>query len=77
MAKVERLVCDLCASEEGVQTLTVVWNYKAGTPWELDLCERCYDSRFAELRDKGRRARINNVRPQHRMRVTAITDENL
>lgn len=77
MAKIERLMCDLCRSEDNVQTLTVVWNYKAGAPWELDMCERCYDSRLGDLREMGRRAKINNVRPQHRMRVTTITEDNL
>lgn len=77
MARIERLACDLCDSEDDVFTLTVVWDYRAGKPWELDVCRRCYESRLGDLRDRGRKARIKNVTPQHRMAKSVITEENL
>ena len=77
MAKIERLACDLCDSEKDVQTMIVVWNYRAGKPWELDLCSRCYQSRMGDLVERGRRTKYKNVRPQHRMTKAVITEENL
>mgnify|MGYP000143166545 FL=1 len=57
--------------------MTVVWKYAQGKPWEIDLCERCYKNRMRDMADLGRRAKINNVRPQTRIKKTIIGPENL
>ena len=77
MAVRQQRICDLCGSDEGTDTLTVVWHYYEGNPWEIDLCERCYQNRIADLAPKGRKATINNIRPQHRMRKTVISKDAL
>lgn len=77
VATEQRMICDLCRSPEKVSTMTVVWKYGQGKPWELDLCERCYGSRMQDMADLGRRAKINNVRPQARIKKTIIGPENL
>lgn len=47
VAKVVHVVCDLCESDKGVSQVTV----KAGLEkaWELDICQKCYKSRFGDL----------------------------
>lgn len=70
MAVQTRRVCDLCRSDQDVDTMTVVWHYEEARPWEIDLCERCYEGRMADLAAEGRKATINNTRPQHRKRKT-------
>lgn len=70
-------VCDVCRGVNDIDTLTVVYKFKQGKPWEVDICPSCYEGLLGELAKKGRRATINNVRPQHRMVKTEITDENL
>lgn len=77
MATLQVQVCDLCESREDVATMTVVWKYGQTAPWELDLCERCYSNRMGDMRDMGRRAKINNVRPQARIKPTKISEANL
>jgi ribosomal protein L40E len=77
LATEQRVICDLCRSDENVSTMTVVWKYAQGRPWEIDLCERCYGNRMGDMADLGRRARINNVRPQARIKKTIIGPDNL
>ena len=77
MATLEVKICDLCNSREDVSTMAVVWKRGEEQPWELDLCDRCYTNRMSDMRDVGRRAKINNVRPQARVRKTHITEANL
>ena len=77
MATLEVKICDLCNSREEVSTMAVVWKRGEEQPWELDLCDRCYTNRMSDMRDVGRRAKINNVRPQARVRKTHITEANL
>lgn len=77
MGLVERRFCDLCQSEDKVEAMTVVRSYGKRAPWEVDICQSCFDQRFADLRAKSRRPDINNVRPQHRLVKTEISEENL
>ncbi len=77
MATEQRMICDLCRSPDDVHTMTVVWRYGQARPWELDLCDRCYGNRMKDMADLGRRAKINNVRPQTRIKKTIIGPENL
>jgi hypothetical protein len=77
MATLEVKICDLCNSREEVSTMAVVWKRGDEAPWELDLCDRCYTNRMSDMREVGRRAKINNVRPQARVRKTHITEANL
>lgn len=65
MAQVLRALCDICGTDEDVETITVVYGGQA--PWEADVCASHYQERFADLAKKGRRATRSNVRPQHRM----------
>lgn len=77
MATLEVKICDLCDGRDEVSTMAVVWRYGDEAPWEIDLCARCYEGRMKDLKDLGRRAKINNVRPQARVRKTKITAANL
>ena len=77
MATLEVKICDLCNSRDEVSTMAVVWKRGDVPPWELDLCERCYSNRMSDMQQVGRRAKINNVRPQARIRKTHITEANL
>lgn len=77
MGTVERRFCDLCQSEDKVEAMTVVRGYGKRAPWEVDICQACFDKRLADLRSKSRRPDINNVRPQHRLVKTEISEENL
>lgn len=77
MAVESRRICDLCKSDKDVDTMTVVWQYAKGKPWEIDLCARCYVSRMGDMAKEGRRAKINNVRPQYRIKKTEIGKDNL
>ena len=77
MATLEVKICDLCGSREEVSTMAVVWKRGDEPPWELELCDRCYVNRMSDMREVGRRAKINNVRPQARVRKTHITEANL
>lgn len=77
MATLEVKICDLCNSREEVSTMAVVWKRGEEAPWELDLCERCFANRMSDMKDVGRRAKLNNVRPQARIKKTYITDANL
>jgi hypothetical protein len=77
MATLEVKICDLCNSREDVYTMAVVWKYGDDSPWELDLCTRCYSNRMSDMHAVSRRAKINNVRPQARVRKTNITEANL
>jgi hypothetical protein len=69
--------CDVCGTEDQVAAVTVVAEFKAARPWEVDMCQRCYESRFGDLVAKSRRAGRSMVRPQHRMVKTEITEANL
>lgn len=77
MATLEVKICDLCEGREDVSTMAVVWRRGEEPPWELDLCQRCYDNRMSDLAKLGRRAKINNVRPQARIRKTHLTPAQL
>lgn len=77
MATLEVKICDLCDSREDVSTMAVVWKYGDVPPFELDLCERCYQNRMSDMAKLGRRAKINNVRPQAKMRKTHLTPAQL
>lgn len=77
MATLELKICDLCQAREDVSTMAVVWKYGDEMPWELDLCNRCYENRMSDMRGMSRRAKINNTRPQARVRKTHITEANL
>ena len=65
MAMVARAQCDICRTEDDVQTVTVVYGRR--TPWEADVCAAHFKELFGVLERKGRRATRSNVRPQHRM----------
>ena len=77
MAVEQRRICDLCKSDKDVDTMTVVWQYSQGKPWEIDLCAQCYKSKMGDMVKLGRRAKINNVRPQYRVKKTEISRSNL
>lgn len=46
MAKVTRTVCDLCRTDKDVSPVRVRHD---GADWELDVCPKCYKSRFHDL----------------------------
>ncbi len=77
MATLEVKICDLCNSREDVYTMAVVWECGEEFPGELDLCTRCYGNGMSDMQGVSRRAKINNVRPQARVRKTHITEANL
>lgn len=77
MGTIQKSFCDLCKSEDGVETMTVVRGYGRRAPWEIDICTKCFDSRMGDMRPKGRRPTINNIRPQHRLQKTEISEDNL
>ena len=77
MATYHVVRCDICGKEEGVAPVTVVPEFKKMRPWEVDMCQACYESRFGDLVAKSRRAGRSMVRPQHRMVKTEITEANL
>ena len=51
MAKVTETVCDLDGSRVDVTQVRV----KHGAEWEIDVCAKCYQSRFADLEKLGHR----------------------
>lgn len=67
MARVQTALCDICGTNKDVKVVTVAWEGKRTSPWEADICDGCYQSRFGDLAAKARRAGRSNVRPQHRM----------
>ena len=77
VATLEVKICDLCGDRDDVSTMAVVWKRGDVPPWEVDLCERCYTNRISDIAAVSRRAKINNVRPQARVRKTHITEANL
>ena len=77
VATVSQVVCDACGSTEKVSTLTVVYQFGNSKPWEIDMCDSCYQSRLGDVRERGRRARISNTRPQARIVKTEIKESNL
>ncbi len=77
MGVAKRVFCDLCRGEQGVAPMVVVRDYGKREPWEVDICEDCYLTNFAELRKVSRRPMVSNVRPQHRFRKIEITEANL
>lgn len=77
MATVQVTRCDVCGSDKQVDKLVVVYHYRKGRPWEVDICASCYEDRFGDVIKKGRRPEINNVRPQHKFKKIAITEDNL
>lgn len=77
MGTVERSFCDLCRSEDKVESMIVVRGYGKRAPWEIDICQKCYDQRLGDMRPKARRPAISNIRPQHRLVKTEITEDNL
>jgi hypothetical protein len=77
VAEVTSKVCDACGSKDSVDTLMVVYHYGTDRPWEVDMCQKCYDTRFADLIAKSRPGMRVNTRPQYRLVKTSISPENL
>lgn len=46
------IACDLCGSTKEVNQVTVQWD---GHKWQLDICPKCYKSRFSDLEAVGRK----------------------
>ena len=68
MATQQIVVCDLCGSDQDTATMMVTREYGNAQPFELDLCDRCWNNRMADLAEKGRKTKRSNVRPQRRVR---------
>jgi len=49
VAKVVQTVCDLCGSEKDAEPVQVT----RGAAWEIDMCAKCYKSRFGDLEKMG------------------------
>lgn len=77
MAEITSRMCDSCGSTDTVDTLMVVYHYGTDRPWEVDMCQPCYDTRFADLLKKSRTSMRANTRPQYRLVKTEIGPENL
>ncbi len=77
MATISTTVCDLCQSDVEVFPLTVVYDWSKRAAWEVDMCQRCYDSRLSDMAALGRRPSKRNIKPQTRQRKTVITEANL
>lgn len=77
MATYQITRCDLCGGDQDVEPVTVVYKFKKSRPWEADICAKCYEDKFAALQAKSRRPELNNVRPQHKMIKTEITEADL
>ena len=77
MADVTNKICDACGGNKEVDTLMVVYHYGTDRPWEVDVCQKCYDTRFADLLPKSRPSMRANTRPQYRLVKTEIGPENL
>lgn len=52
VAKVVHTVCDLCGGDKEVNPVTVKIEDRM---WELDVCSKCYKSRFSDLERIGRK----------------------
>lgn len=46
------LACDVCGATRDVKQVQV---YYEGRKWELDICPKCYKSRFTDLETIGRK----------------------
>jgi hypothetical protein len=77
VATVSRKVCDTCGSEKDVEELVISYKFEAGKPWSVDLCGRCYTTRFSDLMDKSRPVKRANLRPQYRIKETVLRPEQL
>lgn len=77
MAEVTTKLCDACESPKDVDTMMVVYHYGKQRPWEVDICQKCYDTRFKDLLPKSRNSMKVNTRPQYRLVKTQIGPENL
>lgn len=69
--------CDICQSNQEVASIVVVREYGKRDPWEADICEECYEKSFSDLRKASRRPQTSNVRPQHRFKITEVSEKNL
>lgn len=77
MAEVTSRVCDSCGKGKDVDTLTIVYRFGEQPPWDVDLCQRCYEHRFKDLLPKARKTKRHTTRPQYRLVQTPIGPENL
>lgn len=72
MAEITSKICDSCGGAKDVDTLMVVYHYGKERPWEVDMCQACYDKRFADVLPKSRGSMRANTRPQYRLVKTEI-----
>ena len=72
MAEVTSKICDACGGTKNIDTLMVVYHYGKDRPWEVDMCEDCYATRFADLLPKARPSMRATTRPQYRLVKTDI-----
>lgn len=79
MARETRVVqmCDKCGKDESVHDLTVVYQHGHNSPWEVDLCQQCYDLLLGGLEDKGRTPTIRAIRPPAKFKKTTLTPDML
>ena len=77
MATYEITRCDQCGGEKDVYKIIVGYRKPRVKTWEADICEGCYTGMFGEIARKSKPSKASNIRPQHRMVMTEISDENL
>lgn len=74
MAVTSLRVCDVCGTSDNVNILTGVYGKK---PFEVDLCQTCYEGCSHEFAKKIRRPTRSTIKPQHRFHKTTVDKTNL
>lgn len=69
VAKQVVLVCDLCGSDKHVET--VRFSRIGDKPFEVDICQSCWDKRIAIYAGKSRPAR-RQPRPRQKLEVVTL-----